>query len=129
VKDGLRFFIARGLKRHQHLIACVLCAAARHWVKVEAPHLDEIKKLCRRLNPGQPAMTDQNRARLRPFDGPANVAALVTLLARIIQSLPSQNLTYRQALEIQTALAIELLLMVPMRIRNLVAINIENHIR
>jgi integrase len=128
VKDGLRFFIARGLKRHQHDIACVLRAAARHWVKVDDPHLDEIKKLCRRLSPGKPGMTDKNRARLRPFDDPANVAALLTLPARIIRGLPSQNLTYRQAIEVQTALAIELLLMVPMRIRNLVAIHIDRQI-
>jgi hypothetical protein len=60
VKDGLPFFIERaafsieragGTKTKQaYNIARMLTALARHWVRVEADHLNQLRALCRRLD-------------------------------------------------------------------------------
>jgi hypothetical protein len=131
VKDGLRFFIdrANGKSTQQtHHIACTLKAIARHWVKVDAAHLNELRALCRRLDPGKVGLTERNRARLRQLDNPANVRALVMLPQRLADVASHGPPTRARALMVQTALAIELLLMVPMRISNLAGLDLDRHI-
>jgi integrase len=132
VKEGLRFFLERagGQRRQQtHSIACMLKAIARHWVKVDSTHLDELRSICRSLDPGQAGLTDRNRARLRQFDHPGNVHALVTLPQRLADAAGrGRHPTRSNALTIQTALAIELLLMVPIRITNLASLELERHV-
>lgn len=86
MKDGLRFFIERagGKKSKQaYNIARMLTAMARHQVKVPSDHLGLLRGICRRLDPGKPGLTDKNRDRLRQFDDPANVQALVNLPRRV----------------------------------------------
>jgi integrase len=133
VKQGLRFYLDRPrgkAQKHAYDIACVLRAMARHWVRVDAAHLDQLKAICRRLDPGHRGMTERNRERLLPFEDPANVHALVTLPQRILASIPKTGKPSRaQALEVETALAIEILLMLPLRIENLVKLNLEDHLR
>jgi integrase len=103
---------------------------ARHWVRVDAAHLDQLKAICRRLDPGHRGMTERNRERLLPFEDPANVHALVTLPQRILAGIPKTGKPSRaQALEVETALAIEILLMLPLRIENLVKLDLEDHLR
>jgi integrase len=131
VKDGLRFFLDRAQgnsTRQTHQIACTLKAIARHWVKVDAAHLNELRGLCRRLDPGQIGLTERNRARLRQFDSPANVRALVMLPQHLADAASRGSPTRARALAVQTALAIELLLMVPMRIGNLAGLDLDRHI-
>jgi integrase len=67
--------------------------------------------------------------RLRQFQDEANLAALITLPQRLVDELPKTGKpTRRQALQVQTALAVELLLMLPMRIKNLAELDLERHI-
>jgi integrase len=74
-------------------------------------------------------LTERNRSRLRQFDDPVNVRALVRLPQCIVESVPrSKKPMYRQALEIQTAVAIELLVMVPMRLHNLTGLHLDRHL-
>jgi hypothetical protein len=120
VKDGLRFFLDRAggrVTKQGYNITRMLTAMARHWVKVGAEHLESLRTICRRLEPGKSDLTDKNRRRLRQFDDPQNVRALLTLPARIRarQSRRSTH-TARDALEVQSALAVELLLMVPIQL-------------
>jgi integrase len=132
VKNGLRFFLNRsgGNKSKQaYNLARMLAAIARHWVKVDAVHLEQLRAICRRLDPGKPGLTDKNRDRLRQFDDPANVRALVTLPQRVFDRHKAAAKPSRaDALAIQNALAVELLLMVPMRIGNLSALNLDHNI-
>ncbi len=138
VKDGLRFFLDRcGGKPSKSMldIACVVKAMARHWAKVDDRHLGELKSICgslkQRLKNHMPGTgpTRKSMERLRQFLDPRNVAAVVTLPQRIVAGLPKTGKpTRRQALEVQTALAIELLLMLPLRIKNLAELDLEAHI-
>jgi integrase len=132
VKDGLRFFIERAggtSTKQAYNIARMLTALARHWVKVDNAHLDQLRAICRRLDTGKTGLTEKNRARLRQFDDPVNIHAFVTLSQRISARhkgcvAPSRA----DALEIQSALAVEILQLVPMRIGNLASLDIERNI-
>lgn len=133
LKQGLRFFLDRRGGRSSTAIAdlaATLKAVARHWVRVPPAHLDRIAALERRLEVPSRGLTETNRARLRQFDDRDNALALLHLPARLLASAdrapPRQR--RRAALLVQQALAIELLLMAPIRVGNLAALDLERHL-
>ena len=133
VKDGLRFLLGRIGDRetspHVHAIAGVITAVARHWVRVDAGHLAALQALCRRLDPGQRGMAERNRDRLHQFDDPDKVRALIRLPQTIFaEARKAPTLTRALARKVQTALAIELLLMVSLRIHNLASLCLGRHL-
>jgi integrase len=132
VKEGLRFFLERTQnKRTQqiHHIACFLTATARHWVKVDAAHLEALRRICRGLDPRNVGLTTKNRTRLRQFDDPKNVQALLVLPQRLVASASrGTEPTHAKALSVQTALMIEILIMMPIRIKNLASLVLDRHI-
>jgi integrase len=131
VKDGMRYLLGRmGKKKSKHAgdIAHVLCAIAKHRVGVSPDHLAALKGLGKQVDPGRRGMTDKNRERLRPFDDPANVRALLTLPQRLVAQKATGLSEEKQARAIQTALLIELLIMVPMRLGNLARLDIEKNL-
>ena len=138
VKEGLRFLLDRfgGKPSKQMLnIACVITSLARHWVKVGDSHLTELKSIrgsikqrLRRQAP-ETGPTQKNLERLRPFKDKANLVALMNLPRRLMAKMPKTGKPTRaQALEAQSALAIELLIMKPLRIKNLAALDLDRHI-
>ena len=131
VKDGLRFFLDRAKDdstKYVHRIAHRVRAVAQHWVKVDDAHLEELQKLCKDLDPGPSSMTPKNRGRLRQFDDEASVRTLINLPAKLAaQVARCKQPTAAEALLMQTALAVELLLMVPMRRKNLGRLHLEQH--
>ena len=83
----------------------------------------------KQLNPGQSGMTERNRARLRQFDDDTNIARLINLPETIAQNLPTNGpLTYEQAILMQSAVAIAILLVAPIRVKNLAALNLDRHL-
>jgi integrase len=132
VKQGLRFFLERSANKSNgriHGIAYTLKAIAQHWVKVDAAHLEELRIICKRLNPGRHGMTDKNRRLLRQFDQPRNVDALINLPQRVVAEVRRKKVLGRtEAMMVQVALAIEILTMVPIRIGNLVSLNLDRHL-
>ena len=74
-------------------------------------------------------MTVRNRARLRQFDDPENLHRLINLPQAILRSLPrSERLSYDQAVKLQSALAIGVLLDAPLRAKNLAALHLGRHV-
>jgi hypothetical protein len=74
-------------------------------------------------------MTAKNRERLRPLDDPEICRALVCLPPRLMRIAESGKLRpTREAVFAQIAVAIEILLMAPIRIRNLIAIELDRHL-
>ena len=132
VKNGLRFFLDRadGKKTKQaYHIARLLLAVARYWVKVNDDHLKRLREICRRLDPGKTGLTQKNRDRLRQFDNPVNVRALLMLPQKVwARHKAGANLTRAAALQVQSALAVEILLMVPMRVSNLAGLDLDRSI-
>jgi hypothetical protein len=81
-KTGLRFFLDREGGAPTTAIADLagtLKAVARHHVRAEPHHLDQMGGVIRRLAPGRIGLTETNRTRLRPFDDPQSIRALLML--------------------------------------------------
>jgi len=132
LKDGLRFFLDRaGNKKTKYIhdLACALKAMARHQVRVDATHLDRLRSICRQLDPGRRGLTDKNRDLLRQFDDEQNLAALLLLPERLVAEARRHKPPRRtDAVLVQLALAIEIELMVPLRISNLAGLDLDRHL-
>lgn len=132
VKDGLRFFLDRAEDKSTKQacgIATVIRAIARYWVEVGPDHLTALHSLCRRLDPHQVGMTETNRKRLRQFDDPENVRSLITLPDKLLAAAERGGApTQATALLVQTAVAVEFLLMTLLRRRNIVQLDLSRHL-
>jgi integrase len=133
VQKGLRFLLARaenGSTAQAHDIARTLVSIAHHEVNVPDDHLQALKRFVKNLDDGDPGMSQKNKSRLRQFDDETNVQDLLGLPAAILRDVKkvAGPVTQAAALRVQTALAIEILLMIPMRRENLTRLNIHKHI-
>ena len=94
-------------------------------MKVPPDQQGQLVELVGNLAPKRQGMSKKNRQRLRQIDDPANLHAWVTLpqqLMRQAERLGPKK--YKGCLLAQTAVALELLIMAPVRISNLAAIEI-----
>jgi integrase len=90
--------------------------------------LSKLRRIKKKLKVVQHGMTARNREALRAFDDQAAVEALLNLPSRLLLEVQkSGRKRRREAKLIQTALAIELLLAIAVRIQNLASIEIERH--
>jgi integrase len=88
----------------------------------------KLRKMAAKLKVVQHGMAERHREALRAFDDEAAVKALLDLPARLVEEvLKSGRQGYREAKIIQTALAVELLLNAPVRIKNLASIEVDRH--
>lgn len=129
---ALRFILERqGGQRTTYLYqqALLLKMLAEHWVEVDTPQLEALRQLCRKLQIRQSGMTEKNRQRLRQFDNPKNVSALVNLPRQTFARLARQHDGGRTAaLQAMDALAMELLTVAPLRADNLTGLRLDQHI-
>jgi integrase len=110
-------------------LAALTKAVARHWVRADAAHLEKLAAMARKVTPRHAGMTQTNRERLRPFDDPRHVSALLALPERVVREVQRNDKgLQREALLVQTALAVEILLMAPIRIANLANLSLDRHI-
>jgi integrase len=132
-KTILRFFLDRAGDKTTsriHGLAIMIKTLAKHVVGVDDDHLMALMDLCNRVDPKTNGMTDKNRDRLRPFDDPRNVRLILDLPIRVVeQILRDDRGLERDALFVQKALAMEILIMAPMRLKNISGLHIERHIR
>jgi integrase len=130
-KPILRYLIDRrgGIPRgHVGQVAMLLKSTARHKFDAPKEQLDAMGAIIRRVHKRQAGMTNLNRDRLRPLNEPAAVQRVVRLPERLMAEARRTPRPHAAALLAQTALATELLLMAPMRLGNLAALDIERHI-
>jgi len=128
----LRYLVERnGGKTSKSLANLAWCmrTVALHHVGITGDHLEQIKRLTKRLQPGTSGMTGKNRDRLRQFDDCANLRKLLLLPTTLLDRARKSNAPNPQtALLVQHALAIELLTIAPMRIANLASLRLDQHI-
>lgn len=130
-KEILRHLINRrgGVPRGQVSgIAALLSATARNKVAAPQAQLDTMRAIIRRIKPRQTGMTERNRNRLRAFDDTAVVQMLVRLPERLMAEVARIKGRQKAARLAQIALAIDLLLMAPLRIGNLAALDLRRHV-
>jgi hypothetical protein len=131
-KQALTFLWCRDGQRKTgqlHNCARTIVKIAKHWVKVPPPQLEALRSLCRHVRPTRDgSMTERNRARLRVFDDRANRERLINLPAKIVKdACRLANPNYKAALRFQSALAIALLLVAPVRAKNLARLELQRH--
>jgi len=132
-KTALRFHLdrAEGETTVQvHDLAILIKTLAKHWVRVDEEHLDALKVLCSKVSPDIKGMTPKNRGRLRQFDDQKNVRLLLDFPAQEIErAIVADQGRRLDAVRVQIAMAIGLLLMMPVRAANLVGLHLDRHIQ
>lgn len=108
--------------------ARLLGTVARHWVRDDGI-AEKLARISKGLHVKKTGMTAKNRQRLRQFDISQNVDALLMLPLRVFEEERRRKQpTREQALRVMRALAVEFLLVAPMRVRNLTQIEIGRHL-
>jgi integrase len=132
-KEALRYLIdpAAGHGTAQPAaLAVAMLGAARHWVRLPDDQLAVLRTLVRRVRRARQGLTEKNRAILRPLDNPARRADLLNFPQRVLDTVRRQGSgTRSEALRIQTAVAVEILLMTAIRRTNLATLTLDRHLR
>jgi integrase len=133
-REILQFFLNRAGGKATDAIytrACLLRTVARMWVK-HVPDHPKLDKMCRNISracPKRAGMTERNRTRLRQFDDEKNNAALLGFPAELMRMVRQQDVGTKACLSYATyALAIEILTVAPIRIKNLVDLKIGSNV-
>ena len=133
VDTGLRQMIGRNGERTSQNIfmtAYMLKNIATHYCKLEQQSLKKLEAMCVKLRVPYRGMTPKNRQRLRQFDDPVNVGRVLHLSERLVAEAETEATPTKQAARlVEMALAIELLLMAALRIRNLAALHLNRNIQ
>ena len=128
---GLGFFLARSNDQPTAAvfsIAGALTAVAQHFVEAEDSVVARMKEIKKRLRPSCKGLTEKNRTRLRQFDDPATVQKFLRLPEQLERAASVCHKPRRAALLTQSAVAIAILTMAPMRIANLAALDLDKHL-
>jgi integrase len=119
----------RKLSAYTHGVAVTLIAIASEWVKASPDVIATLKDLRSKLGTLPIGLTEKNKALLRKFDDPRLLEALLHLPDRLWRAARRDLATSRRPLiDLETALAIDILLHVPMRMQNLASLNFEMHL-
>ena len=110
---------------HFYNLARILTQIAKHWVKVPDDELAMFKAAEANLRPEKTGMTPKNETRLRILTAPTNIRKLIGLPQQVINNLDHSRPSVLDAVEVQSAIAIAILLIAPIREKNLAALDIE----
>jgi integrase len=132
---ALRYLRARaGGKptKYLHQQALLLKTIARHWVKAPVPDVETLGKYAANITPKKTGMVEKNKAMLRQFDDPDNEQRLLKLPERVFEDLRDKEknnpLMRADALRAMHAVALDLLLVAPLRINMLVGLELGRHV-
>jgi integrase len=110
-------------------VATTLVQTAREWVKVDAATLSELKRLASKLPTARPDLSPKNKRFLRQFDDPLVLQRLRSLPTKLwSQARREQKPNFRTLATAQAALALEILIYLPMRLQNLISLTFETHL-
>lgn len=109
-------------------LARLMVTIAKYWAHLPEDQLALLKRAEKRFRPPKMGMTQKNRERLRQFTDEKNVRRLVGLPMKAFGSLNLAHPRKSDAVTAQKALAVALLLVAPVRVKNLASIDIEQHI-
>jgi integrase len=131
-KLGLKFFLDRHAGKSSsavHSLAGMLTSVARHWLKLGQPELDVMKLITKRVAVSPQGMTQKNRDRLRPLLDRHTAERLLQLPKLLMDQLARGKVSNsRRKVVAQMAVAIEILLMAPIRIGNLSMLHLDRNL-
>jgi hypothetical protein len=132
-KRGLQFMLDRqdgAVMEANFTLASGIKAIAKHHVKITDEHLKKLQRICSKLDQKADRYRKRNKVRLAQFDDRRNIALLLGLPVRLACISEKPGPKPRSAdLFFQSAVAIEILILCPMRIRNLANLDTERHLR
>ena len=130
VGDFLITRSANNSKAAASLTCGLLRTIARDWLRMpEDQRFAELDTICANATYAQTGLTEKNADRLRPFNDPANIVRLLRLPGDLVAEAKAGDPDERAARLVQTALAIELAIVAPMRPGNLAALDLDQHLR
>jgi integrase len=106
----------------------LLKGIAKDWARCDAEIIDLLKEAERAFREKNDGMVDSNRTKLRAFTDDSNIRRLVNLPSNTVAALHPQQPTLGEAIVVQSALAVALLLVAPVRAKNLAAIDLTKHL-
>jgi integrase len=110
-------------------LATTLVQIAREWVKTDNASLNELKRLASKLPAPRADMTAKNKRFLRQFDDPSVLQRLRDLPAKLwFQARRNKTAGFRTLAKAQAALALEMLIYLPIRLQNLVSLTFDKHL-
>jgi integrase len=119
----------RKLTSYTHGVGGTLISIAAEWVKVPPETLVKLKATRRKLGSLPSGLTEKNKALLRKFEDPRLLSDLLGLPDKLWrQGRRDLAISRRPFIELQSGLAIDLLLYAPIRMENLAALNFEQHL-
>jgi len=129
-RQALTYLLERhgGPKRHLRNQASTLIYIAKRWVEADDHVLETLKAMRKQLRCPRAGLTPKNKTILRQFNDPLNVAKIVNLPDRLLAEAKKRKNPNKAALLVQTALAIEILLIAPIRLRNLLTLGFDAHL-
>jgi integrase len=114
---------------HLHNLSYLLLYLGKHRAKLPDDQLAELRELRRNCNPRTVGMSETNRRRLKQFDDRIHIAKLLGLPERLMaEALRRDRGGTEEAVLAQTAVAIQMLLAAPLRVRTLVSLQRDKHI-
>jgi integrase len=106
-----------------------LIQVAHEWVKVDPHVFAELKRLLGKMPAPVMALTDKNKRALRQFDDPAVLRRLYSLPERLwIEARRDKKPNARTLVKAQTALSVAILCYMPLRLKNLAALEFDTHL-
>jgi len=107
-----------------------LYAIARLYVKAPKAQIQALEKYCKKLRKkSRSGMTPKNMAVIRHAKDPKNRQSLKALPGRLFdQTLAERDAPIQAAVKAEMALAIQILLVAPMRLANLAALHLEKNV-
>ncbi len=119
----------RSANAHASNLARLMALIAQHWAFRPADEVKRIKTAEARFRPAKQGMTDRNRAKLRPLMDEDSLRKLINLPYKTVDGLDHDLPTVSDAVFVQSALAVALLLAAPVREKNLASIDLKRHVQ
>jgi integrase len=117
------------LTAYTHGVAGTLIAIAKESAGLSVDDVTALKKLRRKLGVLPSGLTDKNKSFLRRFDDTQLIDSLLTLPDKIWRNARrGLSKSKRPFIDLQTSLAIDILLAIPLRMKNLTSLNFRDHL-
>jgi integrase len=131
-KLALRYFWEKAGKKattYTYHEASMVLMIARHWAKLPDADIKCLSAIAKQLRPKTSGMTGRNTSRLQHLEDPTTLRSLLNLPSALLADVRRLGPpSVQTALDIQTAVAIELLIHIPMRLGNLQNLRIGVHL-
>jgi integrase len=131
-KRALQFLFKRAggqTNSEIYKIATLLKTIARHHLRQSETTLAPLRQLCTSLKPEKQGFTEKNRRCLRQFSDLKKLAALLKLPERVLGATHRKpKLLRRDAVRVELAIAVAILLNIPLRAANLAGLRLDEHL-